>query len=411
MDSYSVVSKEDCLKILNRFSKENLQLINYEVIPFGSEPLGFLGEHSKLQITAKTLNNKKVVLTFFMKTIPSDTEAHKSYVVSIGVFKKEALLYKNLLSKFHNLTKNHWSPTCYFVNSDSHVVLEDLSLKGFEVVKEKSKTFDYIYCKCLTETLARFHVSTIIFEELNSSENNPYRIYDHYKDILYETTFSWEEGHARNDWLKITTDTLLALCKKIDEYREKDVETPLKKLIEDMKMYIAPSRKYRNVINHGDLWSNNIMFNKRSNPDQCILVDYQMARYVPPCFDFLSFLYLTTTENFHETHFDSLADLYYNTFEKELNNKKINPKDIMTKESFLESCVFYKQAALLEATMFGTIVYLNGDFSKDMLADPDKFDDFMRRDRSKLVCALFDEDEVYRGRIVSLLNQLLKCIL
>lgn len=411
MDSCSVVSKEDCLKILNRFSNENFQLINFEVIPFGTEPLGFLGEHSKLQLTVKTSNNKNAALTFFMKTIPSDTEAHRSYVVSIGVFQKEALLYKNLLSKLQNLATKNWSPKCYFVNSDSHLVLEDLSLKGFEVVKDKSKTFDYVYCKCLAETLARFHVSSIIFEELNSTENNSYRIYDHYKDILYETTFSWEEGHARNDWLKITIDTLLAICKKINEYKEKDVETPLRKLIEDMKMYIAPSEKYRNAINHGDLWSNNIMFNKRINPDQCLLVDYQMARYVPPCFDFLSFLYLTTTKSFHKAHFDNLADLYYKTFETELKNYNINPEDVMTKENFLESCAFYKPAALLEATMFGTIVYLNGDFSKDMLADPEKFDDFMRRDRSKLVCALFDEDEVYRGRIVSLVNQLLKCIL
>lgn len=412
MDTCFVVTKEDCAKVLDRFSRDKYQISNFKVVPFGSEPLGFLGEHSKLLISVKQDNKQHVILQFFMKTVPCSIEEHKEYILNTGVFKKEAMLYKALFNKFQFNTQTPPIPRSFLVKPDSVIILEDLSLQGFSVVKDKSQTLDYMHCKCLTEAVANFHASSIIFEEHNSTDNQPYRIYDHYRDMLYETTFSWNENNARCDWLKTTTATLLAICKKIDAFKNKDVETPLMRLVESMKEYIAPSKKYRNVINHGDLWSNNIMFNYTDNiPKNCVLVDFQMARYSPPCCDFLTFLYLTTTEDFHREHFLDLLDIYYNTFESALLRHHIDAKCILTKQEFLDSCYFYKPAALLESAMFGTIVYLNGDFSKDMLADGEKFDDFMKRDRSKLVCKLFDEDQVYRGRLESVITQLLDHIL
>lgn len=415
MKTSNLISREDCQKIVHKYGAGNFELVSFEVTPLGDEPLGFLGEHWRILITIKTWKLKTVTLQFFMKSVPAGIAAHTSYIVNIGVFKKEALLYKELFVKFQANAAAQIVPKCYLVNANSHIVLEDLSLSNYAVavVKDKSQTFDYAHCKCVAKTLGRFHAASIIFEEKNSTANKQYRIYEHFKDILYETTFSFHAGHPRNDWLITTTDTLISLCKKIDSYKDTNVEQPIRRLIEQMKEYIQPSTMFRNVINHGDLWSNNIMFKYMENavPEQCILVDYQMARYVPPAFDFLTFLYLTTSEEFHKTHFTSLVDIYYKAFAQELSRHNIDPEQIMSKNKFMECCDYYKPAALLESAMFATIVYLNGDFSKDMLSDSSKFDEFMLTNRCKLVCTEFEEDPVFRNRVESVLVQLLNCIL
>ncbi|GLV34580.1 uncharacterized protein CBL_09061 [Carabus blaptoides fortunei] len=413
MKTCTLVSQEDCQKIVHKYDAGNFELVTFEVKPLGDEPMGFLGEHWRLNIAIRTANSKSVTLQFFMKSVPDGVAAHTRYIVNIGVFQKEALLYKQLFSKFQANATAQIVPKCYLVNARSHIVLEDLSLRNFAVVKDKAQTLDYAHCECLAETLGRFHAASIIFEEANSTSTEQYRIDDHFSDILYETTFSFEPGHPRNDWLITTTDTLICLCKKIDSYGDKDVERAIRLLIERMQEYIRPSKIFRNVINHGDLWSNNVMFKytEDSVPEQCILVDYQMARYVPPGFDFLTFLYLTTSEQFHKTHFTALVDVYYSAFVQELSRQHIDAETIMSKNRFVECCEYYKPAALLESAMFATIVYLNDDFSKDMLSDAAKFDEFMLTNRSKLVCREFEEDPVFKSRVESVLVQLLECIL
>lgn len=68
-----------------------------------------------------------------------------------------------------------------------------------------------------------------------------------------------------------------------------------------------------NVLNHGDLWLNNIMF--RSDEGGLItttkFVDFQMGVFASPAIDLLYFIMLSIESNIIVTKFDHIIDYYH----------------------------------------------------------------------------------------------------
>lgn len=82
-----------------------------------------------------------------------------------------------------------------------------------------------------------------------------------------------------------------------------------------------------NVILHGDLWSNNIMFKYDDNGDieDTVLVDFQMCNYGPPALDLTYCLYTSSDNDISELDWDMLVQYYYDelrTMLKKLNYSK-----------------------------------------------------------------------------------------
>lgn len=75
-----------------------------------------------------------------------------------------------------------------------------------------------------------------------------------------------------------------------------------------------------NVILHGDLWSNNIMFKYNDNGDvvDTVLVDFQLCSYGPPVLDVTYTLYTSSNSDIEESDFDMLAQYYYDELKSTL---------------------------------------------------------------------------------------------
>lgn len=69
-----------------------------------------------------------------------------------------------------------------------------------------------------------------------------------------------------------------------------------------------------NVILHGDLWSNNIMFKYGDNGDavDTVLVDFQICYYGPPALDVTYCMYTSSNNDVSELDWDMLVQHYYN---------------------------------------------------------------------------------------------------
>lgn len=79
-----------------------------------------------------------------------------------------------------------------------------------------------------------------------------------------------------------------------------------------------------NVILHGDLWSNNIMFKYNDNGEieDTVLVDFQICYFGPPALDVTYCLYTSSNNEISELDWDMLVQYYYDELRTTL--KKLN---------------------------------------------------------------------------------------
>ncbi|XP_018569582.1 uncharacterized protein LOC108909669 [Anoplophora glabripennis] len=337
--------------------------------------------------------------------MPTANAIQKDYIENMGIFNKEILNYKNVLSEFSQLTKAPFAAKYYFSKSDC-LVLEDLSSLNYQIC-----TMEYLdHGKCVgaLNALARLHASSIIFEEARSTKEKPYRLNEHFPEELTEATFSFQEGHVRNEWCKTAISCLQQLSRYFTNNEE--VALKIKRYVfseNGMKKYLKPSKKYRNTICHDDLWCNNMMFNEK---DECMLLDFQLSRYTPPIFDVLLFLNMCTTASYLNKNIEYLLDLYYNFLINELSRYDLKIVEIISKDDFLASAEEYKLPALVEASLYGTNTYLPESLSSVVVSCPENFLEFTIKNRPSFVLKEFECNQEYRERFSTVLKPLFNTI-
>lgn len=404
---YVDLNLQDCEKILYVHSNGKLKCTNYEVNKISAETLGFLGEHFILTIKCEP----KIEINFFVKAFPNSRENLMEYVKKLGVFKKETLLYQHLLPQLQKLSLEQFSPKCFLIKAESLIVLENLCIRGYENAEE---ILSYNQCEALLKTMANFHSASIIYEEKLSNNIQQYRLIDYYPEELQESTFIFTPGHPREQWLHNTCKAIVDCLKLIPKYSKNyKISKCLNKFVnENLPHLIKPSKKYRNVISHADLWKNNALFKTDKNDGcDCILIDFQLARYAPPTLDILTALYLNVPIEFLEKNVTKLLEFYHNEFCANLKLHSINPNDIMDTNLFVQSVEEYKTAAWLEASLFATIVFVNSKLSKKIMTDENIFQEFVLRNRSKYACEEFKQNKNYRERCSDIFSNLADCLM
>jgi hypothetical protein len=87
------------------------------------------------------------------------------------------------------------------------------------------------------------------------------------------------------------------------------------------------------VLNHGDVWTNNMMF--KLDTKEVLLIDYQLSFWGSPAYDILAFLAASVHDDVKVKHFDDLVDFYYQEFTETLRKLEY-PEHIPTFEEFKE---------------------------------------------------------------------------
>lgn len=74
------------------------------------------------------------------------------------------------------------------------------------------------------------------------------------------------------------------------------------------------------VICHGDCWTNNTMFKYDENqkPTEVCLVDWQSLLYCSPITDLVFYIFLCTTKEMRDLHYDSFLKTYHDSLSSHL---------------------------------------------------------------------------------------------
>jgi len=184
-------------------------------------------------------------------------------------------------------------------------------------------------------------------------------------------------------WVKFVTNSFPEIVRLLEqkgfleESQRIQTEFEIDKIFERMERLTAIPTKYPSVINHGDLWTNNILFkydtkgglnfnlklklvvsinyltNSQGTIQELKFVDFQASRVGSRILD-LSYLLFTSVQNdVLNGHLLDLLKIYFHTFEEHVAASKPTFKDhALSWEDFMEEWEEFKNFGLTLTVMF-----------------------------------------------------------
>ena len=271
MEEHNILTRNKLLEILQTVEMgKKVEILHFSVMPATEQGENFISELLKCDITAR-VNKEEKEYHWMVKIEPVVTEFTKG----MHMEEKEIVYYKEMLPKWNKLAAERGAPfiTNNFVSpyaeyhggkeKRSILVMENLLSHGYTEPPNKKKGLSLAHTKVALEELARFHALSYAY--LKSYPNG------------------LEEGKADNavfttNYLNTTPPT--RLCKFFKGYTNvnfvkiigcveepgQDLESIYQKFqavndpFELLQMLYKPRHNSFNVVCHGDLWFNNILF-------------------------------------------------------------------------------------------------------------------------------------------------------
>ncbi|CAH1112275.1 unnamed protein product [Psylliodes chrysocephalus] len=363
-DTYEIIKK--------KFYKQDFEYINFELIPITAK-IGFLGVYANLKIYTR-LNGQKTTSNFFIKFLPK--EGDENQTIAVNSFIKEKLFYTKFIDLLDKIESDDWNflPKCYLV-SEKFMVLEDLSIQGYFSVKIFTN-FDHRYCSLTVKRLAKMHAGSILLEEkLSEKIGTEIRIDEYFPEMISETLI------LKNSFNIVSMEHILEYLKKfphiVKDITMEEFQSRARKNLNQIFDKVKTSEKFRNVVTHGDIWCNNIFYKCDQNhrPTECLLLDFQIIRYVPPAMDVLLFLYTNINKTSRNELTKTLLDEYYTELKLILKKHNIIIEKIIPLVDFLKSMEDLKICAIYLSTLYHYLHALR-DFSYYELLNPKEVERF-----------------------------------
>lgn len=252
-------------------------------------------------------------VSYIVKTDLETSEA-RAMINSMNLFPKERRMYASYLPKFEQLYRDivglevQFSPRCVHIEETPEritLVMEDLKCKNFKNI-DRLIGFDMPHVTAVVRKLAQFHAASAVYEERNGP----------YESLYYDSFFNETNRSQFHEIYSLRKDIFR---KAMLEWNLDDVEKYLSKFPEADEFYeenvrmnhVDPSEF--NVLNHGDCWSNNIMFtyNQNNAVEEVIFVDFQISKWGSPAQDLWYLITNSVALEIKIKEFDHIIQIYH----------------------------------------------------------------------------------------------------
>lgn len=105
------------------------------------------------------------------------------------------------------------------------------------------------------------------------------------------------------------------------------------------------------------------------SPQNAMLLDFQLSRYLPPAADVLICIYMNTRRIDRALHLEQYLKYYWNYFQLQLNGTDLNAPEILPWNEFRESCKDYEFLAIIYNCRYTPLSNLKPGTLQKMSAD------------------------------------------
>lgn len=310
-----------------------------------------------------------------------------------------------------------WCPSCCLIRDD-FIVLEDLKVSDYEITPIRYD-FNHNHIYEVLKSVAVFHSSSIAFETFELKPQGT-TIGEKYKNMLFETTFSPDNCWYQTGLRGIKAIALMKSKYGIGSQYENLIRNEFEERMKEIYKFVdetSPSKVPKTWILR-DIWKNNVMFNfakdsmgesDLSKPLHCILIDFQISRYLPITLDVLLVIFLCTRARHFKIHMDQYLKFYFEQLTKELLKYNLKIDEICTWENFMESV----DEIMLLPRMMNPLYMSNSHLPPNVLGnlsvnDPAEYNRVVNVHRDDLLLEYVEKDQEYGDLMVEAVEDLVE---
>ncbi|XP_037922335.1 uncharacterized protein LOC119658736 isoform X2 [Hermetia illucens] len=281
----------------------------------------------RVTIEAEKEDGTEDSIRYIIKMMPPN-DPHAQMKKSLAIFPKEVEMYETIVPKFKEIFQENgvntaFAPKCWkVVNDPEMLIMEDLGARNFTNIN-RLNGMDLEHAKMVLSKLAQFHAASVCVLE----KNGPFSKHI-MSSLITEESFELFKAMQVMFWGNIVKN--MRLWKTCQEYVDR-IEGMMDRMADIHKDMYDPKPDEFNVILHGDLWANNIMFqhDEKGHPKDILFVDLQISRYGSPVYDLLYFIFSSTEYSIKVKEFDYMIKHYHTELVKNLKLLKY-PKEPLT---------------------------------------------------------------------------------
>uniref|UniRef100_A0A1B6EV79 CHK kinase-like domain-containing protein n=1 Tax=Cuerna arida TaxID=1464854 RepID=A0A1B6EV79_9HEMI len=224
---------------------------------------------------------------------------------------KEPRIYKEVLPMLSKIVNCEFGPRFFNCPVKNGIILKDLNKEGY-VICDKFKQLDFSHCELVYMTLAKFHASSVA-----CYHKNPELIEELGKDVIF-----LKKSKMLEEFVKSSVKCFEKVLSEM-EGCEHAVELILDRadhMVESIADMCQPKPSGLNVLNHGDLWINNMLFKHSDSGEveDVRFIDFQISRWSSPVLDLVYFLWTSADEEVRGHRQKELFSLYLQTLNSNL---------------------------------------------------------------------------------------------
>ncbi|XP_055923415.1 uncharacterized protein LOC129953903 [Eupeodes corollae] len=324
--------------VLKEYFKDNTILVKNMIVQSACSPGKVEGFASELHRATFNLvrNAEPGKFSVIIKDHPkgySGMIAQKS-----KLFHREILSYKEILPRIEELLatigdSTKISPACYYTTEtpEPFLILEDMQVSGFKTF-EKQRLLNLDYVLPTMEKLAKMHACSAVL-----AAKDPKLM-----EFFNEAPIS--RNPDRKDFLGFFPVNIRCVAEEVaqwkgfEEITEKLFKLAENVLQESLAMYDTHVNGFQ-VFNLADIWINNLMFrldDTSLEPQDVILLDYQLAYFGSPATDINYFLFGSMNENVRKVHFKFIVREYHRHLKETLEKLNYSGKIPTLKDIHVE---------------------------------------------------------------------------